>query len=189
MQPGGKLSGGKVADQSGQNAEQQSEEYIGGIVHIQIQTGKSDEYRQDYGGDTQTPVIFQDGCADAKDAKVCPEGKEKSEGGGIRSSIAVLTVNGLNLAISGFKIIFPVTSIRTRAIAEATPAFRVLGIIRSTTVSRIQKIPAFPREDMKGMTASRNSLRRRCCMEFRNSISQLIVFPFVQFFSYNNEAY
>ena len=48
--------------------------------------------------------------ADAKDAKVCPEGKEKSEGGGIRSSIAVLTVNGLNLAISGFKIIFPVIS-------------------------------------------------------------------------------
>lgn len=134
-------------------------------------------------------LFFRMAVADAKDAKVCPEGKEKSEGGGIRSSIAVLTVNGLNLAISGFKIIFPVTSIRTRAIAEATPAFRVLGIIRSTTVSRIQKIPAFPREDMKGMTASRNSLRRRCCMEFRNSISQLIVFPFVQFFSYNNEAY
>lgn len=66
MQPGGKLSGCKVTDQSGQNAEQQSEEYIGGIVHIQIQTGKSDEYRQDYGGDTQTPVIFRMAVADAR---------------------------------------------------------------------------------------------------------------------------
>ena len=75
MQPGGKLSGCKVADQSGQNAEQQSEEYIGGIVHIQIQTGKSDEYRQDYGRDTQTPVIFQDGCGRRKGCKGMSRGK------------------------------------------------------------------------------------------------------------------
>ena len=97
----------------------------------------------------------------------------------MRSSMAVLTVKGLSLAISGFKIIFPVTTIMSRAIAEAMPVFLVLGIIRRTTVSRIQNMPAFPKAEIKGMTISRNSLRNRCCMAFKNSISQLIVFPFV----------
>ena len=65
----------------------------------------------------------------------------------MRSSTAVLTAKGRSLATSGFKIIFPVTSMKSRAMPEASPAFRVLGKRRSRTDNTIQISPASPREE------------------------------------------
>lgn len=137
-------------------------------------------------------LFFIMAVAEAKEAKVWPEGKEKSSGGGISSSMAVFTVKGRSLATRGFMIILPVTSIISRAMAEARPVFLVFGIISSTRVSRIQKIPAFPRAEIKGIITSRNSFRSRCCTAFKKSISQLIGYPFVtvrrpySYFSFSN---
>lgn len=94
---------------------------------------------------------------EAKEAKVWPEGKEKSPGGGIRSVTAVLTVKGRILEINGFRIMFPLMSMRIKENAEATPARLVRGK-RSRRMDRtIHMIPASPREERGGMRVSIHS--------------------------------
>ena len=81
----------------------------------------------------------------AKDAAVCPDGKEKSRGFFMRMAIAVLTSYGLTLATRFFKIrLHKIRSIRSAA-ATIIPVFLVFGSISKTTASTIQIIPALPR--------------------------------------------
>ena len=75
-----------------------------------------------------TPLIFKRKieAAAAKDAIVCPDGKEKPDGGGIRREIS-LRLKGLGLLISSFKSSFPRRRATTGEKVIAAPSFLYLS--------------------------------------------------------------
>ena len=82
--------------------------------------------------------------ADANDAKVCPDGKEKSVGLGIIISRVVFTSNGRVLAISGFSSKLPNIRHKMSPIAIVIPHLRVFGEISIIPVMAIHIAPPFP---------------------------------------------
>ena len=81
----------------------------------------------------------------AKDADVCPEGKEYPKGLGISGLIAVFTSHGLDLRKIFFKITLHKTESKITATITTKPIFLVLGIKIKTSARITHAIEKFPR--------------------------------------------
>lgn len=83
-------------------------------------------------------LLKHSAAAAAKDAPVCPDGKEKSVGRGTKSCIATLTSQGRILATNGFKITLQQITSKTSPSITADPALRVFGKRSSITADTIR---------------------------------------------------
>ena len=101
----------------------------------------------------------------AKEAPVCPEGKEKSVGALINSGTDVFTLKGRGLAISGFKIKLQVITSINSPIATQIPALRVFEKAMSIKEQMIHIAPASANFVTIGIKASRKPHRRFDCMK------------------------
>ena len=97
--------------------------------------------------------------ADAMLAAVCPDGNDPSFAFSPISTRPSISSYGLVRFTRGLRIQLFRSSEPTRAMAEQTAARLVFLKQRNTTVSRIQKIPASPKNVMFGKILSRKLLR------------------------------
>lgn len=98
------------------------------------------------------PLLYENIAVDAaKDDIVCPEGKEKSVGLGIKRVISGFISHGRILAIKGFNVIFPINKESVNEIAIINPVCLVFFDIKKTIVIIIQITPAFPNIDIYGI--------------------------------------
>lgn len=96
----------------------------------------------------------------AKEAPVCPDGKEKSVGCATNSCTAVFTSHGRTRATNGFKSTLQQSTSSTRPTAIAAPAFLVFGKNSNTTAQPSHIAPPLPSFVTSGIAASRKPLRK-----------------------------
>ena len=99
-------------------------------------------------------LLRKSAVAAAKDEKVCPDGKEKSPGGGISGKSDVLKLKGRILSTSGFSVMLHIISDRIRESDIHNPVCRVLLKQRRVADIKIHIKPPFPRVDINAIKPS-----------------------------------
>lgn len=121
-------------------------------------------------------LLYENIAVDAaKDDIVCPEGKEKSVGLGIKSVISGFMSHGRILDIKGFNVIFPINKHSTNEVAIINPVCLVFFDIKKTIVIIIQINPAFPSRDIYGIILFNIGKCKLVCIKFNIKLSAFCI--------------
>ncbi len=120
-------------------------------------------------------LYIKTATAAAKEADVCPEGKEKSVGLDINSSIPSFKSKGRTRATKGLRVRLQITRFMINARQTVKPIFRVFGMIERIIPTHIQNQPALPKKVIPFMIPSIKGWLRFSLIKSRITNSKFIL--------------